>query len=146
MRHRWMIAATLLLAAACSRSAGPVASEAWVRLAAVAGRPAAAYFTLHGGSKDATLAQVSAPGVKRIELHDSRMTGNGMMTMDAMADVPVAAGATVAFAPGGRHAMLFDLAPGVVVGSTLPLTFRFADGSAVEVPAQVVGAGSAGPE
>ena len=38
-----------------------------------------------------------------------------MMTMDAMADVPVAAGATVAFAPGGRHAMLFDLAAGVDV-------------------------------
>jgi copper(I)-binding protein len=146
VRHRWTIAAALLCVGACSRSPAPAASDAWVRLAAVPGRPAAAYFTLHGGTADAVLAQISAPGIKRIELHESRMTAAGTMAMDALASVPVPAGSTVPFAPAGRHAMLFDVPAGVVAGSMLPLTLRFADGAAVEVPAQVIAAGDAAPK
>ena len=135
-----------VLAAGCARQEAPSASDAWVRLAAVPGRPAAAYFTLHGGAKPAVLAQVSAPGVGRIELHESRMTGNGMMAMDALANVPVPAGGTVAFAPGGNHAMLFDVPANLTPGGSIALTFRFADGTATAAEAKVVGAGQAGPE
>ena len=149
MKTGWMIAGALLatgLAAGCTRQETPVAGDAWVRLAAVPGRPAAAYFTLHGGAAAATLAQVSAPGVTRIELHESRMTGNGMMAMDAVKAVPVPKAGTVKLAPGGFHAMLFGLPAGVTPNGKLPLTFRFDDGSAVEVPATVIGAGEAAPE
>jgi copper(I)-binding protein len=132
--------------AGCGGREAPVAGEAWVRLAAVPGRPAAAYFTLHGGAKPATLAGLEIAGVPRVEMHESRMTGNGMMAMDAVASVPVPAGATVKFAPGGYHAMLFGVPASVRPGGTLTMRFRFADGSAVEAPAKVVGAGEAGPE
>ena len=140
-----MVAAALLLAG-CSGGAEPSVSDAWVRLAAVPGRPAAGYFTLHGGAKAATLAQVAAAGVARVELHESRATANGMMAMDAVASVPVPAGGTVAFKPGGYHAMLFGVPGSVKPGATLTMTFRFGDGRAVEVPAKVVSAGEAGLE
>lgn len=132
--------------AACSTADEPAASDAWVRLAAVPGRPAAGYFTLHGGARPATLAQVSAAGVPRVELHESRMAAGGMMAMDAVASVPVPAGGTVTFAPGGFHAMLFGVPASVKPGATITMTFRFADGRAVEVPAKVVSAGEAGPD
>jgi periplasmic copper chaperone A len=41
--------------------------------------------------------------------------------------------------------MMFGVPASVKPGATLPLTFRFADGHAVEAPAQVVGAGEAAP-
>ncbi|MGJ3629052.1 copper chaperone PCu(A)C [Sphingomonas sp. MMS24-JH45] len=87
-----------LLLAGCGGREAPVASDAWVRLAAVPGRPAAGYFTLHGGAKPVTLAALEVAGVPRVELHESRMTGSGMMAMDAVASVPVPAGGTVKFA------------------------------------------------
>ncbi|KQT32053.1 hypothetical protein ASG29_09380 [Sphingomonas sp. Leaf412] len=144
MRAGFAMVMAIASTGACSKAAAPAASDAWVRLAAVPGRPAAAYFTLHGGAGAATLAQVSAPGVARIELHESRMTGNGMMAMNALADVPVPAGATVKFAPAGNHAMLFGVPADVKPGGTLVLTFRFSDGTAVQAPAKVFGAGEAG--
>ena len=144
-RGRAMIAAAALLAGCSGAAETPAASEAWVRLAAVPGRPAAAYFVLHGGAEDATLAAVEAAGIPRVELHESRMAAGNMMTMDAIREVPLPAGATVAFAPGGRHAMLFGVPGSVKPGATMPLTFRFADGAAVSADARVYGAGDAGP-
>ncbi|MBY0300988.1 MAG: copper chaperone PCu(A)C [Sphingomonas ginsenosidimutans] len=144
---RMMALAPVLILAACSGAPqAPVAGDAYVRLAAVPGRPAAGYAVLHGGAKDAALVQITAPGVARIELHNSRMTGNGMMAMDAVKAVPVPKAGTVKLAPGGFHAMLFGLPAGVTPNGKLPLTFRFDDGSAVEVPATVIGAGEAAPE
>ena len=112
---------------------------AWVHLAAVPGRPAAGYFTL-AATAPATLTGVTSP-VARIELHDATMVG-GVMHMDALRSLPVAAGQTLRFAPGGRHLMLFDLIASVRPGTTVPLTFAFADGSTVRVDAAVRGPGS----
>ena len=147
---RWTFAATGLLAAslaACSaQPSAPAVGDAYVRLAAVPGRPAAGYFLLHGGAADATLVQVEAPGAARAELHTSRMTGNGMATMDSLPSVRVPARGSVAFAPGAQHVMLFGLPASVAAGGTLPLTLRFADGSAVRADARVIAAGDAAPE
>ena len=145
MRRFATITAALLIAGCAQTPATPTIVDAWVRLAAVPGRPAAAYATLHGGAKDAQLVQITAPGVARIELHESRMTGNGMMAMDAVAALPVPAGGTAKLAPAGYHAMMFGVPATAKAGTTLPLTFRFADGRAVETPARVVAAGEAAP-
>lgn len=145
---RRLITASLILAAAgCSSPASaPVADDAYVRLAAVPGRPAAGYFALRGGAKDMTLVRVQALGVSRAEMHGSRMTANGMVTMESLATVPVPARTEVAFAPGGRHVMLFDVPQSVTAGARLPLTLRFADGAATQVEAQVIAAGDVAPE
>ncbi|MFK3888182.1 copper chaperone PCu(A)C [Sphingomonas sp. NPDC079357] len=139
--------AVSILAAGCSaQTAVPVANDAYVRLAAVPGRPAAGYFGLRGGAKDTTLVGVEAPGASRAEMHGSRMTANGMVTMESLAKVPVPAKTEVAFAPGGRHVMLFDLPQSVRAGSLMPLTLRFADGAAAKLEAKVIAAGDVAPE
>ena len=145
--RRLMMAALILAAAGCSaQAAAPVADDAYVRLAAVPGRPAAGYFALRGGAKDMTLVRVEAPGVSRAEMHGSRMTASGMVTMESLATVPVPAKTDVAFAPGGRHVMLFDLPQTVRAGSLVPLTLRFADGATAQVEAKVIAAGDVAPD
>lgn len=141
-----VVAGALALAGCAKASEAPTVSQAWVRLAAVPGRPAAAYFTLHGGKADAVLTGASVGGVARAELHESRMAADGQgMTMDALPRVPLPAGGEVDFAPMGKHVMLFGVPASVKPGGTLPLTLRFADGHTVGADAKVVSAGEAGP-
>ena len=122
----------------------PVIKDAWVRLAAVPDRPAAGYFTLSGGRADDRLLRIDSAVVDKIELHESKMDG-GMMTMRQMADVPLPAGTTIAFAPGGNHAMIFGIDPRITAGTGIPLLFTFASGATVEVEAKTVAAGADAP-
>lgn len=142
----WWVPAAALAGglAGCGQPAALSVDGAWVRLAAVPGRPAAAYFTLHGGATDATLVAVRAPMAKRSELHES-MGAGGMATMTPLGQLAVPARATVAFAPGGRHVMLFDIASGVKPGGTMGLGFAFADGRTLEGTARVLAAGDPAP-
>ena len=120
----------------------PRVSGAWVRLAALPGRPAAGYFTITGGATDDKLVSISSPTATRIELHDSAMA-HGIMTMATEASVPVAARSTLAFAPRGRHAMLYDLRS--AAGGKVPLTLHFASGATVTTEAATRAAGDAAP-
>ena len=105
-----------------------------------------ALLALSSCDKGAQAPDPAAPGAARAELHTSRMTGNGMATMDSLPSVRVPARGSVAFAPGAQHVMLFGLPASVAPGGTLPLTLRFADGSAVRADARVIAAGDAAPE
>ena len=138
MRERWMLAAGLLALAGCGQSKQAYVDGAWARLNAVAGRPAAAYFTLHGGATDATLVGVSSDAAIRAEMHD--------LTMRRLGQVAVPAGAAVAFKPGERHVMLFDVNPATKPGSAMTLTFAFADGRHVSQKATVIAPGDAAPK
>ena len=142
----WAVVAVAATTAACAKVEAPAASDAWIRLAAVPGRPAAGYFTLHGGRADTKLVGVSVAGVPRVELHLSRMTAGDMMTMDATPSVDLPAGAALPFAPGGRHAMLFDVPATLTPGKSATMTFRFADGQSAVAEAKVMSAGASGPE
>lgn len=141
-------AALAVLAAAATGCGGAkqlTVSDAWVRLGAVKGRPAAAYFTIHGGPKPATLIAVSSDLAVRAEMHRS-MANGGMASMVPLARVAILPGANVAFAPGGRHMMLFDVNPAVKPGGTMKLTFTFADGTRIPLGTQVIGAGDPAPQ
>jgi len=145
---RFVVAgAALALLAGCH--AQPVARlevrDAWVRLAAVPGRPAAAYFNLAGAATADRLVAVTSPKVATIELHGGGMS-DGMMTMRKLDGVDVPVGGSVAFAPGGNHAMLFGVDPSVKPNATLPLSFRFASGARMDVAAATVNAGGDAPD
>ena len=118
----------------------PRVTGATVRLSPVPGRPAAGYFTLTAGVAPVELTGVASPPA-RVALHGVSMAG-GVMRMNALPSVRVAAGGVVRFAPGGAHLMLFAVPAYVHAGSTLPLTFAFADGSRIRVEAAVVAAGA----
>ncbi|MBX3563677.1 MAG: copper chaperone PCu(A)C [Sphingomonas sp.] len=136
---------SLAILSACQQPAELKADHGWVRLPAAAGRPGAAYFTVHGGDKADTLLAVSTPAALRTEMHESMKGDHGMMAMAPIKDVAVPARGTLSFAPGGRHVMLFDLGPRVTAGQRIPLRLAFAGGKTLEIQAMVVGAGDAAP-
>ena len=139
-----LVSATAVLAA-CAQPKALSVSDAWVRLAAVDGRPAAGYFTISGGPADATLIGVTSDVAVWTELHESKPAAGGGMTMDAIRSVAVPALQSVSFVPGGKHLMLFDVNPAVKPGATIPLTFTFADGTRIEHKARVIAAGDPPP-
>ena len=107
-----------------------------VQLPAVPGRPGAAYFTLRAGAEPVRLTSVSSDRVERIELHQTRMEGD-VMRMEPLADGSVPANGSLVFEQGGRHAMLFGIAPALKAGETLALTFTFESGETIDTQAQV---------
>lgn len=149
MRPRLSALAALLAIAACAEPKAPPApaepvTQAWVRLPAVDGRPGAAYFTLNGGATGDTLIAVESPMVATIELHESAEQ-DGRMTMVPIRAVDVPPDSAVRFAPGGRHAMLFGIDPGVTRGARIALDFRFDSGRDLRIEAPVVAAGDPNP-
>jgi periplasmic copper chaperone A len=135
-----------LALAACSQPKELTVDGAWVRLGAAPKRPAAAYFTLHGGATDATLIAVSTDVAIKSEMHETVSAPGGVMAMRPIQSVPVPAGSTVAFKPGGRHVMLFDVNPGIKPGGrAVLLSLAFADGRRLQQNATVLGAADAPP-
>jgi copper(I)-binding protein len=136
-----------LFASACQRSGGEgelSVTDAWVRLPAVAGRPGAGYFKVHGGAAPDRLTAIESPQASRAELHEGGMH-DGMMTMRPMDGVDVPAEADIAFAPEANHVMLFGIDPKLRSGGTLPLRLRFASGAERSVDAKLIGAGDPAP-
>lgn len=142
MRRMLAMAGLMMLVTGCEQAATPslAVSDAWVRLAPVPGRPAAAYFTVTGGETTDRLTGISSAKVATIELHES-MEHGGMMSMKPIASIEVAAKTRVTFEPGAKHAMLFGVDPSVTPGASLPLDFRFASGRTLRIDAKTVTAG-----
>ncbi len=142
MRH-FLPLMPLVLLVACAPDPLTV-TDPRVVLPAVPGRPGAAYFTIKGGVDKETLVDVSSTSAVRAELHESGRA-NGMMSMRRLeAGVPVPAGATVSFAPGGKHVMLFDINPALKTGGPVQLKLRFASGLTVTANAVAEATGSGG--
>lgn len=144
MKTRWAALMAAVALAGCQR--GPSVEDAWVRLPAVPGRPAAGYATVRGdASSDRVLVGVSSPAAKRAELHESMAGHGGMMAMQPLRHVAIAKGEAASFAPGGKHIMLFGLSPDLRAGGSVPMTFAFEDGAKVTVDAKLVAAGDPAP-
>jgi len=144
MRRMIALFAALLALGAC-QAHDIYIDKGYVRLAAVKGQPAAAYFTIHGSGKDNTLLSVSTEYAIRSEMHESMKTG-GMSTMKPVDHLALPADGTLEFKPGGKHLMLYDVNPEIVPGRTMALTFTFSDGTRLEYPALVIAAGAAPPK
>lgn len=139
-----LAAGLALLLAGCGPDPELMVDEGWVRLSPVEGRPAAAYFTLHGGPEDARLMNVTTAVAIRADLHETVSEG-GMMQMEAIDGVDVPAEAEVRFEPGGKHVMLHNLNPGIGPGDRVPLIFTFTNGLRIQYDAVVRAAGDAAP-
>ncbi|MFT4197115.1 MAG: copper chaperone PCu(A)C [Pseudoxanthomonas sp.] len=79
----------------------------------------------------AVLVSVRSPAFAEVSLHRSETVG-GVSRMRAVAQLPIAAGATVEFAPGGLHLMLMRPTAALAPGEPVPVSFTFADGRTVE--------------
>ncbi len=69
-------------------------------------------------------------------MHET-LESQGQSQMRMLTSVPVPAGKSIAFSPGGRHIMLQGLAHPLQVGERVPITLQFADGIKLHVTAVV---------
>jgi copper(I)-binding protein len=150
-----LVAAGLALTTAgCAQEEAQLqVTDAWVRISPVASNPSAGYFTVKGGEKAVQLIGVSSPVAIRTEMHETMAdhgsgdgNGHGMTMMKPVTSVPVPARGSVEFAPGGRHAMFWNINPGIVPPRTMPLVFTFSDGTQIEVAARTVAVGAPAPK
>ncbi len=136
------VTATALALGACAPKPTLNVRDAYVRLAATPTNPGAAYFTVTGGPVADRLLTVSSPVVIRTELHESKMDGTMMSMKPLDGGVEIPAGGTVEFKPGGKHAMMFNINPGILPPRTLPMVFTFASGERITADAVVKRAGN----
>ncbi|GGE96017.1 copper chaperone PCu(A)C [Sphingomonas prati] len=143
-RHPILFAALLPVLLSACQARSVTVDDAYVRLPAVPGRPAAAYFRVSGGGLPDRLVGITATGAARAELHASGMHA-GMATMTPLEDVDIPADGVVAFSPAGNHVMLFGLSQNVTPGTPVPLTLRFRSGTTLTTEARTIAAGDDAP-
>lgn len=149
MRMRFAIPSAIafagaLMLAACGQPAPLYVDQAWISAAASPDKPSAGYFVIHGGEEPVQLQAVETEVAQRVEMHGSVMQ-NGMMTMTPIKTVDVPAKGKVAFAPGGKHLMLFGLNPGAVKMGKASLTLIFSNGDRIIIDAKIQKQGEAAP-
>ena len=120
-----LLAAALMLStlpawAACD---GLQIENAWIRSAPPGASMMAGYALVKNSGKTArTLRDVSSKDFEAIEIHKTTVE-MGVSKMQYLETVPVAAGDTARFEPGGMHLMMFNPKRALKAGDTLELAF-----------------------
>jgi periplasmic copper chaperone A len=125
--------------AAAQPSLGPdaplIATEAWVRITP-GSDVAAAYVTLRNASrKPVTIVSVESPAAGVAMIHETRIEG-GVSRMRPHDQLVIPAGGTVKLEPEGLHIMLHGIAQ-LAPGASVPLVLRLANGTSIQIVAQV---------
>jgi len=134
-----LLKAVALLMMAGSAAAAPAAqtgaptvtiTDAWFR--ALPGQlPAGGYFTARNtGTRDLAITGAKSNGCGLLMLHESQNMG-GMSSMNMARSVPLPAGGSVAFAPGGYHLMCEQ--PKLKIGTPVSVVLSLSDGTSVAV-------------
>jgi iron complex transport system substrate-binding protein len=128
----------LALGGAGAAAERPILVEAaWARPTAQGATVGAGYLVIANRGRDPDRLQgASSPRAARVEMHESRVEG-GMARMQPVASLPIAAGASVRFEPGGLHLMLLGLTGPLVAGERVPLQLRFERAGLVEAVLEV---------
>lgn len=123
--------------------AGVALSGAWLSLPAVAGNPGSAYFSIRNSGPEAReIVAAQILGAGRTMLHETTTT-NGQARMRHLDKVALPAGSALAFVPGAKHVMAFELDPSLAPGGQTELTLIFANGDKASVPMEIRAPGSA---
>lgn len=130
--------AALALLPGCNKARPLYVDGGYVRLNANPDNPAAGYFTIHGGEQSVTLRSVETDAAQRLEMHESAMEG-GVMRMKPIETVEVPAGGTVAFAPGGKHVMLWTINPQAIAAGKIEFRLIFSNGDRILIDAVIQG-------
>jgi copper(I)-binding protein len=136
---------SLFVAAACDPKREPTIeiSDAWVRPTLGGAQSTAAYLTISNqGAGADTLISAAVGGAHRTSLHSSSTDG-GIARMRAISGgVPIPAGGTVQFAPGGNHIMIEQMNRRLEPGERVRLTLKFQRSGEYAVDAPVRAAAS----
>lgn len=134
----------LVAPALAQSNSGIEISHPWARATASTATTGAVYLKIvnHGASDD-SLTAASTPVAAKAEPHTT-LNDNGIMKMRPLAELPVKAGGTAEFKPGGMHIMLLGLKQPLKAGDSFPLTLTFKKAGTVETTVTVEKPGSAG--
>lgn len=126
-----------VLAAACGGATSDVqVSEAFSFVPAV--DTTAAYFTVtNTGDADDVLLSASVDGFETVQIHDSVVEDGTAEMVEQTDGVPVPAGGSVTFEPGGLHVMLVGAEDPIAVGDEVTITLTFEEAGEVEITAPV---------
>ncbi len=133
-----------LALAACGDPAPTYIDQAWVRLSPNKDSPSAGYFVVHGGDAPTQLRGVLTDYALKVEMHES-MNHDGMAMMQPVESVDIPAKGTVAFAPGGKHLMLWGVNDTAISRGKMTLTFLLANGDRLLVDAVIRKPGGEAP-
>ena len=139
-----LVLAAPLALAACGDPAPTYIDQAWVRLSPNKDTPSAGYFVVHGGDAATQLRGVLTDYALKVEMHES-ISHDGMMTMKPVESVDIPAKGTVAFAPGGKHLMLWGVNDTAISRGKMTLTFLMANGDRLLVDAVIRKPGGEAP-
>lgn len=129
------LAAPLALAG-CGDPAPSYVDQAWVRLSPNKDTPSAGYFVAHGGDAGVQLRGVMTDYALKVEMHES-VGKDDMMSMQPIESVDVPAKGTVAFAPGGKHLMIWGVNDTAISRGKMQLTFLMSNGDRLLVDAVI---------
>ena len=125
-----IVTAAFFLATA-AQAADVQVSDGWFRFLTPQ-VPAGGYFTLKNNGKSAiVLTGATSQACGMLMMHQSTDEG-GMSSMQDVANIPVAAGGSVKFAPGGYHLMCMNPTPAMKPGATIAVAFKLSDNSDVK--------------
>jgi copper(I)-binding protein len=123
-RTTLLLLTSLLVLNACNSPGDLDVHQAWVRPTA-AGDNAAVYLTLHNHSSvDDELIGATATVADVVEIHETSMD-DGVMKMEMISSVPVAADEEIIFTPGGFHLMLVNIKEELTLGDHIGLILHF---------------------
>lgn len=122
----------ILLLAACSPAkpasysvAGIAVTEPFSRPAAQGGNGAGFFSVTNNNTGPDVLMAVESPVADVVQLHESSVK-DGMMRMEELkGGVPLKAGETVTFKPGGKHVMFIGLKQPLKAGDRIAATLVF---------------------
>ena len=126
--------------AAASANSGVTIEKPWIRLI-IKARPASGYFTLHNDTdKTITLTGAASAACGMVMLHQTKEE-NVIERMLPVKSITVKAHGTLRFAPGGYHIMCMKPQSSMVIGKSVPVTLKFADGKTLTAQFPVTGPG-----
>ncbi len=125
----------VLLLSACSDTKDVTISalsveNAWLRVPPASLDKTAGYFRLVNRSgKDLTLVGATSEQIRTIEMHTTIVDGD-IMRMRRLKTIPIPAGDSIRFEPGGMHLMIF----GLQTREAISISLQFDDGTTEVVP------------
>ncbi len=116
---------------------GLIIEKVWARETGGRTMSSAIYMTIKNPSHTGdTLVDVASDAAKMVQIHQS-VSEDGIMKMNHIEGLPIAAGSKVSLKPGSYHIMLMKLAKPLNAGDVFMVTLSFEKAGDITVPVTV---------
>lgn len=133
-----LFALVSLFMTACGSSEEISASGPWGRPSPGSAANAAFYVTLHNHTAEVEeLVAAESDICAQVELHESAMDENNVMSMRHVEKIVILPGETVQLEPGGLHIMCIDRLVALEPGDLVPIRLHFAKHGELSIEAEI---------